>query len=159
MTTASVAVMAGDCPVARYSVTDGEYQRSLNSAPRTTKPEHVTDTATYWAPRSYMPIQKTIGDASELAATAKVGASAMNKLRDRFHTGMGVISVGCLLATSLGGALADRALHPVDTYRDIRKHRANPRLGPAQRSIRPTAPQCEKHDFHITQERHEHAKN
>ena len=48
----------------------------------------------------------------------------MNKLRDRLYTGMGIISMGGALAASLGGALIDRALHPVDTTRDIRKRRA-----------------------------------
>jgi hypothetical protein len=48
----------------------------------------------------------------------------MNNLRDRLDTGMGVVSIGTLLAASLGGALVDRALHPVDTYRDIQKRRA-----------------------------------
>jgi hypothetical protein len=47
----------------------------------------------------------------------------MTKLRDRFYTGMGVVTMGSLLATSLGGALIDRALHPADTYRDIQKRR------------------------------------
>jgi hypothetical protein len=53
----------------------------------------------------------------------------MNKLRDRFYTGMGVITMGSLLAASLGGALIDRARHPADTYRDIQKRRAVP-VGP-----------------------------
>ena len=53
----------------------------------------------------------------------------MNKLRDRLYTGMGVISMGGMVAASLGGALVDRALHPVDTYRDIRELRAATRHG------------------------------
>jgi hypothetical protein len=48
----------------------------------------------------------------------------MSKIRDRFYTGMGVISIGSLVAASVGGALVDRALHPVDTLRDIQKRRA-----------------------------------
>ncbi len=48
----------------------------------------------------------------------------MSKLRDRFYTGMGMVSIGSLLAASLGHALIDRALHPVDTCRDIRERRA-----------------------------------
>jgi hypothetical protein len=83
----------------------------------------------------------------------------MNTLRDRFYTGMGVISMGSLLATSLGGALVDRILHPVDTYRDIRKRRDATPFGPSQRSIRPTAPQCDNQDFLTTRGRNEHAKN
>jgi hypothetical protein len=57
----------------------------------------------------------------------------MKKLRDRFHTGMGVVTLGSFLAASLGNALIDRALHPADTYRDIQKRR-----GAAGRS-RPTS--------------------
>lgn len=55
----------------------------------------------------------------------------MNTLRDRFHAGTGFIGLGTVLAASLGGALIDRALHPVDTYRDIQKRRAaTPRTVP-----------------------------
>jgi hypothetical protein len=54
----------------------------------------------------------------------------MSKLRARFYTGMGVLSMGSSLAVSLGGALADRAQHPVDTCREIRKRRAIGRLRP-----------------------------
>lgn len=49
----------------------------------------------------------------------------MKTLGDRFYTGVGVISVGSLLAMSVGGAVADRVLHPVDTCRDIYKRRRN----------------------------------
>jgi hypothetical protein len=48
----------------------------------------------------------------------------MKKLRDRFYTGIGVVSMGSLLAASVGGALIDRALHAADTYRDIQKRRS-----------------------------------
>lgn len=48
----------------------------------------------------------------------------MEKMKDRFYTAMGAISVGLPLAVAIGGALIDRALHPVDTYRDIQKRRA-----------------------------------
>jgi hypothetical protein len=48
----------------------------------------------------------------------------IDKMRNRFHIGVGVINMGYFLATSVGGALVDRALHPVDTYRDIQKCRA-----------------------------------
>jgi hypothetical protein len=61
----------------------------------------------------------------------------MNKLRDRLHTGMGVISMGGVLAASLGGALIDRALHPADSYRDIRKCRAATRSPASESSIQP----------------------
>lgn len=81
----------------------------------------------------------------------------MNTLRDRFHTGVGVISVGSLLAISLGGALADRVLHPVDTYRDIRKHRAP--LAPDHRRRSSTVTQCDSPGFLIMQRRHEYAKH
>jgi hypothetical protein len=62
----------------------------------------------------------------------------MNKLCDRFHTGMGFISMGSLLTAALGIALADRALHPVDTYRDIQKRRAATRSRSSQGSTPPT---------------------
>ena len=48
----------------------------------------------------------------------------IDKMRNRFHIGVGVINMGFFLATSVGGALVDRVLHPVDTYRDIQKRRA-----------------------------------
>ena len=83
----------------------------------------------------------------------------MNTLRDRFYTGMGVISVGSLLATSLGGALADRLLHPIDTYRDIRKHRAPRAPDHRGRSIPSAVTQCDSRDFLITRERNEYAKH
>jgi hypothetical protein len=49
----------------------------------------------------------------------------MSSLRDRFYTGMGVAGMGTMLVAALGGAVADRLLHPVDTCRGIRKHRAS----------------------------------
>lgn len=71
----------------------------------------------------------------------------MNKLRDRLYTGMGVISMGGVLAASLGGALIDRALHPVDTYRDIRKCRAATRSRASERSIGPSLRPYDNHNF------------
>lgn len=49
----------------------------------------------------------------------------MSSLRERFYTGIGVVGVGAMLAAALGGAVADRLLHPVDTCRDMREHRAS----------------------------------
>lgn len=51
----------------------------------------------------------------------------MNRLRHRFYAGLGVISMGSLLAASLGHAVLDRALHPVDTWREIHKPRGTGR--------------------------------
>lgn len=69
----------------------------------------------------------------------------MNKLCDRLYTGIGVISMGGALAAMLGGALMDRASHPVDTYRDIRKRGA----GAPSPQFEPCNPQtqrrCEMH--------------
>lgn len=68
----------------------------------------------------------------------------MNKLRDRFGSGVGVVSIGTLLAMSLGGAVADRAIHPLDTYRDIQKRRAaarRPRLSGALGNLPGSNPQ------------------
>jgi hypothetical protein len=57
----------------------------------------------------------------------------MNKLRDRFYTCTGVVGIGGVLAASIGGALVDRILHPIDTYRDIQKRRAAARQRPSRR--------------------------
>jgi hypothetical protein len=48
----------------------------------------------------------------------------IDKMRKRFYGDAGVINMGCFLAASIGGALVDRALHPVDTYRDVQNRRA-----------------------------------
>jgi hypothetical protein len=61
----------------------------------------------------------------------------MNKVWDRLYTGIGVISMGGMVAASIGGALIDRASHPVDTYRDIRKLRVNAKSPASEPNIRP----------------------
>ena len=73
MTKTFVSVMAGHRPVARYCVGDGDSRRIQNSGPRIMKPQRIKDAATYGALRIYTRILRTIGDASELAATAKWG--------------------------------------------------------------------------------------
>jgi hypothetical protein len=73
MTKAFVAAMACQRTIARYSVADGDSQRIPNPGPRITKLERINDAATYKALRIYTRILKTIGDASELVATAKWG--------------------------------------------------------------------------------------
>ncbi len=67
----------------------------------------------------------------------------MNKLRDRLHTGIGLVTMGGMLTAALGVAVVDRISHPVDTYRDIRKRRAGTRsrcsqeLSPPSDAINP----------------------
>ena len=69
----------------------------------------------------------------------------MNKLWDRLYTGIGVISMGGALAAMLGGALMDRASHPVDTYRDIRKRWADAQSPQFDPRNQPTQRLCEIH--------------
>jgi hypothetical protein len=69
----------------------------------------------------------------------------MNKLWDRLYTGVGVISMGGALAAMLGGALMDRALHPADTYRDIRERRAGTQSPQFEAGNPPTQRPCEMH--------------
>jgi hypothetical protein len=83
----------------------------------------------------------------------------MSSLRDRFYTGMGVVGVGSLLAASLGGALADRLLHPVDTCRDIRRRRALVAPDHRRRSSPSAVAQCDSLDFHIPGKRNEYAQH
>lgn len=52
----------------------------------------------------------------------------MNKLLDRLYAAAGIASIGSLLAVSVAQGLIDRALHPVDSYRDIKEHRAADRV-------------------------------
>lgn len=67
MTKTLVAVMAGR-PVA-----EADSQGIPNSEPRITNLERITEAATYGALRAYTRILKSIGDVSELTATAQWG--------------------------------------------------------------------------------------
>jgi hypothetical protein len=69
----------------------------------------------------------------------------MNKLWDRLYTGVGVISMGGALAAMIGGVLMDRASHPVDTYRDIRKRRAGTQSSQSAPYNPPTQRPCDMH--------------
>lgn len=69
----------------------------------------------------------------------------MNKLWNRLYTGMGVISMGGALAAMLGVALVDRASHPVDTYRDIRKRRAGTQSPQSESHNPPSLRPCAMH--------------
>jgi hypothetical protein len=70
----------------------------------------------------------------------------MNKLWDRLYTGIGVISMGGVLAASLGSALIYGASHPVDTYRDIRKCRAGTQSPASESNILPRQRPDDIHD-------------
>lgn len=64
----------------------------------------------------------------------------INKLQARCYLGLGIINIGRLLAASVGGALVDRALHPIDTYHEIQKRRAIS----AERTLEPSLPEHEQ---------------
>ncbi|WP_131806130.1 hypothetical protein [Mycobacterium alsense] len=52
----------------------------------------------------------------------------MNKLLNRLYAATGVAGIGSLLAVSVAQGLIDRALHPVDSYRDLQERRAVDRV-------------------------------